>query len=150
MLSGRNLSTFTIASALAALVSIPASAQEAVAPPPAAPTVSKLLFPVVTNQKHHATGVAISNETYQSGACEITYQKAKLAPKQIVVPPMGFYRYTVRSRFPLLFRSFSGSAVANCDYPEAHGYAYIGKAPTSPPDRLATLNGFGYVAIRLQ
>lgn len=96
----------------------------------AKPPVTNLLFSFMTNQTGLDTGIAIANTTAdpfgtppQDGTCTITFFGAG-APAPFVTPPIlaGTVYVNVASS---LAPGFQGYLIAECDFPLAHGFAFV-------------------------
>jgi hypothetical protein len=96
----------------------------------AKPPVTNLLFSFVTNQAGFDTGFAIANTTAdpfgttpQDGACTLTFFGAN-APAPFVTPAIvaGTVYVNLASS---LAPSFQGYMIAECDFPLAHGFAFV-------------------------
>ena len=109
-----------------------------------------LLAPFVANVQGYDTGMAIANTTldqlgtaHHSGTCQLCYFDGSSSP-----PPCQTTTSAIPAGASLLFTlsgggnygivarpGFEGYIIAKCDFPGAHGFAYVsaqGALPTSP------------------
>lgn len=107
-----------------------------------------LLFPYVTNAIGYETGVAIANTSTDNlnpggtsfgpavpGTCSVNFYGDAAQPKAVTYPPKGMLgAYTVAGQAPIYadtlsdlitVTGFTGYAIANCNFLDAHGYAII-------------------------
>ena len=94
------------------------------------PPATNLLFSFVTNQSGLDTGIAIANTTVdpfgttpQDGTCTLNFFGAN-APVPFVTPPIvaGTVFANITSS---LAPNFQGYVIAECDFPLAHGFAFV-------------------------
>jgi len=95
------------------------------------PTKASLLFPFVTNQAGFDTGMSISNTakdpfgtTGQTGTCTLYYYGAAAPTNPITTPslaPGDTYTFLASTTVP----GFQGYMIAICNFPFAHGFAFI-------------------------
>jgi len=125
-----------------------------------------LLFPYVTNAAGYETGIAIANTTTDNlgfggassasptnGTCTVNFYGGQTQPAAFTTPTMGAYAAGPPLIQPVYANTlstmsgaapgFSGYAIAQCNFLDAHGFAFIldasGTGSASGPE--------GYVAI---
>jgi len=124
-----------------------------------------LLFPYVTNATGFETGIAISNTTTDNlkilpapgslstpttGTCTLNFYGNAAQPTATVTPTLGAYSTTAPTVVPVYANilttmvgssGFTGYAIAQCNFLEAHGFAFI-------TDTSGTFSGTeGYLAV---
>jgi len=124
-----------------------------------------LIFPYVTNATGFETGIAIANTTtdnlktlpapgsYASpttGTCTLNFYGNAAQPTATVTPTLGAYSTTTPTVVPIYANilttmigssGFTGYAIAQCNFLEAHGFAFI-------TDTSGTFSGTeGYLAV---
>jgi len=133
-----------------------------------------LLFPYVTNGSGYETGIAIANTTTDNlgnfisptgstatptpGTCKLNFYGDQAQPAQVTVPKtgnIGAWTSTIPGQSPVYADTlsdlispatgFTGYAIANCNFLDAHGFAFIldatGTGAASGPE--------GYLAVVL-
>jgi hypothetical protein len=122
-----------------------------------------LMFPYVTNATGFETGIAISNTTTDNlkttggsvatptnGTCTLNFYGNAAQPTATVTPTLGAYSAAAPTVVPVFANiltnmvgsgGFSGYAIAQCNFQEAHGFAFI-------TDTTGTFSGTeGYLAV---
>jgi hypothetical protein len=125
-----------------------------------------LLFPYVTNATGFETGIAVVNTTTDNlatfpvvggsaatpttGTCTLNFYGNAAQPTKTVTPTLGAYTAATPTVVPVYANilttlvgssGFSGYAIAQCNFLEAHGFAFI-------TDTSGTFSGTeGYVAV---
>jgi hypothetical protein len=97
--------------------------------------VTQLLFPFVSSADGFDTGIAISNTTTDpfgtsptTGACTLNYYGSGApTPNTGIAAPGGSQASGTSNAFlsSSIAPGFTGYMIANCAYPEGHGFAYI-------------------------
>jgi hypothetical protein len=133
------LETYSPTAAAAAATTVPNFAPVTTAPLNASSITlaqTSLLFPFVTNVPGFDTGIALSNtntdpfgSTPTAGTCGLNFYGAGApTPSTGVAAPGGSYA-SGTSGTPFLVSSvapnFNGYMIATCNFPNAHGFAYI-------------------------
>src|SRR5262249_445336 len=108
-----------------------------------------LLFPYVTNATGFETGIAVVNTTTDNlgtttskpsaaspvnGTCTINFYANADQPTAVTPPPIGAYTTAAPTVVPVYANTltgmigssgFSGYAIAQCNFLEGHGFAFI-------------------------
>jgi hypothetical protein len=110
--------------------------------------LTTLLFPYVTNfQGTYETGIALVNTTTDNlgvkgasaatpinGTCTIWFYGNQAQPTAVVTPTLGAFSTAAGSPVPYYantlsamtgLTNFTGYAIAQCNFPEAHGFALV-------------------------
>lgn len=130
------------------------------------PCLTTLLFPYVTNyQGTYETGMAIANTTTDnlgaggkstatasSGTCTINFYGNQAQPAAVTTPTVGAWSTASGSPSPIYantlsamtgLTNFTGYAIAQCNFLDAHGFAFITDYTLGGADAFAQ----GYLAI---
>ena len=85
-----------------------------------------LLFPYVTNQYGFDTGLVITNASEESGSCTIGYSSSDGfdAPDDMTPPDIEGGEQWI-NLVSMIAPEFQGYATANCEFRDAHGFAFI-------------------------
>lgn len=130
------LESYAPTAAAAAATTIPNFAPPTNTPLPATTITlcqTSLLFPFVTNETGFDTGIAIANTTTDPfhttptpGTCNL-YFYGTGAPTNPVAAPGGTQASGTTNAFTLssVAPGFTGYMIANCNYIDGHGFAYI-------------------------
>jgi hypothetical protein len=127
-----------------------------------------LLFPYVTNETGYETGIAISNTTTDNlgnflsptgsfatptpGTCTLNFYGNQKQPAQVTVPKtgnLGAWSATIAGQAPVFAEilsdliapatQFTGYAIANCNFLDAHGFAFLLDVTGSAGPYIATV-----------
>jgi len=127
-----------------------------------------LLFPYVTNETGYETGIAISNTTTDNlgnfisptgsfatptpGICTLNFYGNQKQPPAVTVPKtgnLGAWSATIAGQAPVFAEilsdliapatQFTGYAIANCNFLDAHGFAFLLDVTGSAGPYIATV-----------
>lgn len=130
------------------------------------PCATTLLYPYVTNyQGTYETGIAITNATTDNlgtsgastatatpGTCTINFYGNQAQPAAVTTPTIGAWSTTSGSPSPVYantlsamtgLTNFTGYAIAQCNFLDAHGFAFITDYTLGGADAFAQ----GYLAV---